>query len=160
MPTSPHACARNCGRSCQAYEALKQSAGCLDFLDCSCARATWCGTTHPFRAELSHRFTHVLVDEFQDTDPLQAEILLLIAPAIPPSGNGEGPGLPPKAVRGRRTRSSPSTVPPRRQSRSIEDVKQLLLAAGAELLHLSTSFRPERHPARTPGQPMRALHRP
>jgi len=31
------------------------------------------------RAELQTRFTHYFVDEFQDTDPLQAEILLLLA---------------------------------------------------------------------------------
>ena len=31
------------------------------------------------RSELQHRFTHFFVDEFQDTDPLQAEILLLLA---------------------------------------------------------------------------------
>ena len=29
--------------------------------------------------ELQQRFTHFFVDEFQDTDPLQAEILLLLA---------------------------------------------------------------------------------
>ena len=31
------------------------------------------------RGELQSRFTHFFVDEFQDTDPLQAEILLLLA---------------------------------------------------------------------------------
>ena len=46
---------------------------------CSCARATCCATTPAVRAELQARFTHFFVDEFQDTDPLQAEILLLLA---------------------------------------------------------------------------------
>ncbi|MDF1524215.1 MAG: UvrD-helicase domain-containing protein, partial [Trueperaceae bacterium] len=31
------------------------------------------------RAELQGRFTHFFVDEFQDTDPLQVELLLLLA---------------------------------------------------------------------------------
>ena len=31
------------------------------------------------RAELQRRFDRIFVDEFQDTDPLQAEILLLLA---------------------------------------------------------------------------------
>src|SRR5207247_9631473 len=31
------------------------------------------------RAELQRRFTHLFVDEFQDTDPLQVELLLLLA---------------------------------------------------------------------------------
>jgi len=35
------------------------------------------------RAELQRRFTHVFVDEFQDTDPMQAEILMLIAGGDP-----------------------------------------------------------------------------
>jgi superfamily I DNA/RNA helicase len=29
------------------------------------------------RQELQERFTHYFVDEFQDTDPIQAELLLL-----------------------------------------------------------------------------------
>ena len=31
------------------------------------------------RKELQQRFSHFFVDEFQDTDPLQAELLLLLA---------------------------------------------------------------------------------
>ncbi len=31
------------------------------------------------RRYLQNRFTHIFIDEFQDTDPLQAEILLLLA---------------------------------------------------------------------------------
>ena len=34
------------------------------------------------RAELQQRLTHFFVDEFQDTDPLQVEILLLLARMI------------------------------------------------------------------------------
>ncbi len=33
------------------------------------------------RRYLQNRFTHIFIDEFQDTDPLQAEILLLLAAA-------------------------------------------------------------------------------
>ena len=46
---------------------------------CWCARATWCATARDVRAAFQQRFTHLFVDEFQDTDPLQAEILLLLA---------------------------------------------------------------------------------
>ena len=35
------------------------------------------------RGSFQKRFTHILVDEFQDTDPLQAEILLLLASSDP-----------------------------------------------------------------------------
>ena len=37
------------------------------------------------RGELQQRFTHFFIDEFQDTDPLQAEILLLLAADDPPA---------------------------------------------------------------------------
>ena len=33
----------------------------------------------PVREYLQNRFSHLFIDEFQDTDPLQAEILLLLA---------------------------------------------------------------------------------
>src|SRR5204863_205533 len=93
------------------------------------------------RAGRSERFTHVLVDEFQDTDPLQAEILLLIASADPAGSEW------------RRARPAPGkffVVGDPKQSiyrfrradiALYEDVKRLLLGAGAELLHLTTSFR-------------------
>jgi len=35
------------------------------------------------RADLQRRLTHIFVDEFQDTDPLQAEIVLLLAASDP-----------------------------------------------------------------------------
>ena len=41
------------------------------------------------RRAFQSRFTHLFVDEFQDTDPLQAEILLLLAPTIRPSATGD-----------------------------------------------------------------------
>ena len=44
------------------------------------ARAIWCkNDVASVRAEFQSRFKHLFVDEFQDTDPLQAEILLLLA---------------------------------------------------------------------------------
>src|SRR5439155_11698391 len=35
------------------------------------------------RGEFQHMFDHVFVDEFQDTDPLQAEIVLYLCEAAP-----------------------------------------------------------------------------
>ena len=61
------------------YEELKQRAGVLDFLDLLLVARDLVRDNAAVRAELQHRFTHIFVDEFQDTDPLQAEILLLLA---------------------------------------------------------------------------------
>ena len=56
--------------------------------------ATWCAATPACGAASSARFTHIFVDEFQDTDPLQAEILLLLArrrSRARPTGGGSSP---------------------------------------------------------------------
>ena len=61
------------------YERLKERAGCLDFLDLLLRARDLVRDNGSVRAELQRRFTHILVDEFQDTDPLQAELLMLLA---------------------------------------------------------------------------------
>jgi len=126
---------------CEMYERLKRSAGALDFLDLLLRARDLVRDDASVRASLSRRFTHVLVDEFQDTDPLQAEILLLIASADPAQS------------RWRSCRPAPGklfVVGDPKQSiyrfrradiALYEDVKKLLLAGGAELVHLTTSFR-------------------
>src|SRR5205807_2086507 len=57
------------------YERLKARSGKLDFLDLLLRARDLVREARPVREELQHRFTHLLVDEFQDTDPLQAELL-------------------------------------------------------------------------------------
>ena len=126
---------------CAAYEELKARAGSLDFLDLLLRARDLVRDDAAVRGELQQRFTHVLVDEFQDTDPLQAEILLLIA-----SGDAS-------EARWRRTRPAAGklfVVGDPKQSiyrfrradiALYEEVKTHLLAAGAELVHLTTSFR-------------------
>lgn len=61
------------------YERLKERAGCVDFLDLLLRARDLVRDNGSVRAELQRRFTHILVDEFQDTDPLQAELLMLLA---------------------------------------------------------------------------------
>lgn len=62
----------------ERYERAKRDSGQLDFFDLLLrARELLVGDAS-VRAELQRRFTHVFIDEFQDTDPLQAEILLLL----------------------------------------------------------------------------------
>ncbi len=68
------------------------------------------------RAYLQNRFTHLFIDEFQDTDPLQAEILLLLA-ADDPGRIGLAQASRPeagKAVPGRRSEAVDLQVPARR----------------------------------------------
>ena len=123
------------------YEVLKAKAGRLDFLDLLIkARDLICDNAG-VRRDLQQRFTHFFVDEFQDTDPLQAEILLLLA------ADDHG------CTNWRAVRPIPSKlflVGDPKQSiyrfrradvALYEEVKERLLSVGAELLHLTTSFR-------------------
>ena len=57
-----------------AYEDLKERSGCLDFLDLLVRARDLVRDDAAVRHDLQRRFTHLFVDEFQDTDPLQFAI--------------------------------------------------------------------------------------
>jgi ATP-dependent helicase/nuclease subunit A len=61
------------------YSERKQRAGKLDFVDLLISVRDLVRDDADVRHYLQDRFTHLFIDEFQDTDPLQAEILLLLA---------------------------------------------------------------------------------
>ncbi|MEO8605637.1 MAG: UvrD-helicase domain-containing protein, partial [bacterium] len=125
----------------EAYEALKQRAGKLDFVDLLVRARDLLRERDAVRADFQRRFTHLFVDEFQDTDPLQAEILLLLAADDPAERDW------------RSARAAPgklflvgdpkqSIYRFRRADVGIYlEVQQRLTAAGARCLQLSTSFR-------------------
>ena len=61
------------------YAALKRDAGRLDFVDLFLKARNLVRDHNVVRGDFQRQFTRIFVDEFQDTDPLQAEILLLLA---------------------------------------------------------------------------------
>jgi len=130
-----------------AYEDLKQRSGCLDFLDLLVRARNLVRDDPAVRTDLQRRFTHLFVDEFQDTDPLQAEILLLLACADPACADW----LAARPVPGKLFLVGDPKQSIYRFRRAdvalYESVKQRLLAAGAALVHLTVSFRavPELH---------------
>ena len=72
-------------QSCiQRYEDRKQRTGTLDFLDLLIRARDLVRDCAPVREAFQRRFKFILVDEFQDTDPVQAELLTLLA------GDGTG----------------------------------------------------------------------
>jgi ATP-dependent helicase/nuclease subunit A len=123
------------------YEDLKRRAGRLDFLDLLLVARNLVRDNPAVRAELQSRFTHIFVDEFQDTDPLQAEILALLSSADP----GETNWLKVKPIDGKLFivgDPKQSIYRFRRADVSLyQGVKQLLLMHGAQLEHLTVSFR-------------------
>jgi ATP-dependent helicase/nuclease subunit A len=69
------------------YEELKTRGGRLDFLDLLVKARNLIRDNATVREELQKRCTHYFVDEFQDTDPIQAELLLLLSSDNPQESN-------------------------------------------------------------------------
>src|SRR6185295_8634029 len=63
----------------ERYEELKARSGKLDFVDLLIRTRNLLRESKDVREFLQEEFTHIFVDEFQDTDPVQAEILILLA---------------------------------------------------------------------------------
>jgi len=124
-----------------AYERLKARTGQLDFLDLLVRTRDLLRDDARVREQMQHRFTHFFVDEFQDTDPLQVEILMLLCADDPLVHD-------PAAVRVRPGKlfvvGDPKQAIYRFRRADIalyEAVKRRLLGQGAQLVHLTTSFR-------------------
>ena len=64
----------------RSYQRLLQAANAMDFGDLILRLVELFRTHEGVRRKYQSRFEHVLVDEFQDTNPVQYELLRLIAP--------------------------------------------------------------------------------
>ena len=78
-PTAPRTLQNELREVVERYQEAKSKRGRLDFLDLLAKARDLLRDDDELRKQLQRRFTHIFVDEFQDTDPLQAEILLLLA---------------------------------------------------------------------------------
>ncbi|MXW66468.1 MAG: AAA family ATPase [Gemmatimonadales bacterium] len=125
----------------ERYERAKRRDGCLDFVDLLLRARDLLRDSAEIRAHYRQRFTRFFVDEFQDTDPLQVEILLLLCGEdpeetrperiVPASGKLFVVGDPKQSIY--RFRRADVTL--------YEKTKRRLKDANARVLHLSTSFR-------------------
>lgn len=123
------------------YEVLKTRQGGLDFTDLLVRTRDLLRDNAQVRRFIQERLTHIFVDEFQDTDPLQAEILLLLSaddPAVtdwrrivPIPGKLFLVGDPKQSIY--RFRGA--------DVGTYQEVKTVLGTGGATVLHLTTSFR-------------------
>ncbi|HYQ88040.1 MAG TPA: UvrD-helicase domain-containing protein [Candidatus Binatia bacterium] len=124
-----------------AYEAAKEKTGCLDFDDLLIRARNLLTSNLEVRSELQGRFTHFFVDEFQDTDPLQTEILMLLAADEPSASDW------------RKARTVPGKLflvgDPKQSIYRFRradvvlyrEVQERLVAQGATLVKLTVSFR-------------------
>ncbi len=125
----------------ESYEEAKRTVGKLDFHDLLIETRNLLRSDGAVRAHLQRRYSHLFVDEFQDTDPLQAEILLLLA------------GCDPGEDDWRRVRPAPGKLflvgDPKQSIYRFRradvvlyhEVRSMLAGRGVEVLHLTTSFR-------------------
>ncbi len=77
-------------RAALSFYAAAKGSG-LDFMDLLLRAGDLLREKPEVAAALSGRFRYVFVDEFQDTDPLQAAMLDAISPKQAPGGPGAGP---------------------------------------------------------------------
>ncbi|MBL9038097.1 MAG: UvrD-helicase domain-containing protein, partial [Archangium sp.] len=124
-----------------AYEDEKARAGTLDFVDLLHKTRTLLRTQRAVRAALRRRFSHVFVDEFQDVDPMQVELVLLLASSTPDIDDAFSTTIAPGALF---VVGDPKQSIYRFRRADIalyERVKQHLVRQGAQVEYLSTSFR-------------------
>ena len=119
-----------------------ERAGQLDFLDLLLVARDLVRDNAAVRAELQTRFTHIFVDEFQDTDPLQAEILLLLAADDPAESRlASRAAAARQALRRRRSEAIDLSLSPRRRRALPGASSAGCSTRGAALEHLTVSFR-------------------
>jgi ATP-dependent exoDNAse (exonuclease V) beta subunit len=124
-----------------AYSERKQRAGKLDFDDLLLLVRNLVRDDRGVRQYLQDRFSRIFVDEFQDTDPLQAEILILLSAndsaqsdwlqVTPMPGKLFVVGDPKQSIYKFR----------RADVVLYEDVCQALVSRGVARIHLTTSYR-------------------
>ena len=134
--------AENLAPALAAYEARKRALGVLDHLDTLLRTRAMLRESRVARVALRERFRFLFVDEVQDVDPVQKDVLLLLADDDPDQGDPARAcprpgslylvGDPKQAIYGFR----------RADLRTYFALADALVPAHAERLELSASFRP------------------
>jgi ATP-dependent exoDNAse (exonuclease V) beta subunit len=127
----------------QRYEEKKSESALADFQDLLLRARDVMVRSIPVRRYFQAKFDRILVDEFQDTDPLQAELVAFLAedPATPPASDWHHVSLLPGKL---------FIVGDPKQSiyrfrradlKIYEEVKALVRRCGGEVLPLTANFR-------------------
>jgi ATP-dependent exoDNAse (exonuclease V) beta subunit len=123
------------------YNSRKRASGKLDFVDLLLITRDLVRSNGEVRRYLQGKFTHILVDECQDTDPLQAEILLLLAADDPDQTDW----LEVKPIRGKLFLVGDPKQSVYRFRRAdvvlYQELRDRLKDRGVGLIHLTHSFR-------------------
>lgn len=125
----------------EVYDDLRGRLGKLNFQDLLMKAADLLRDKPHVRSYFSARFTHLLVDEFQDTDPIQAEVMLFLTATdkeqadwklcVPKPGALFVVGDPKQSIYRFR----------RADIVTYNEVKRIIRASGGDVLELSANFR-------------------
>jgi ATP-dependent helicase/nuclease subunit A len=127
------------------YERRKHRAGKLDFVDLLIKVRNLVRDQPAVRKYLQDRFTHLFVDEFQDTDPLQSEILLLLAADNPAESDWRK--ATPKPGKLLLVGDPKQSIYKFRRADIVQyqEVREALIARGVGFVKLTKSFRAVRN---------------
>jgi ATP-dependent helicase/nuclease subunit A len=114
----------------EQYEEQKRRIGALDFVDLLLRVRDLLRTNSEVLRHFQDEITHIFVDEFQDTDPIQVEILTLLSSDLAP-GKLFLVGDPKQSIYRFR----------RADIGMYASIKERLRKSGAEIRNLSTSYR-------------------
>jgi ATP-dependent helicase/nuclease subunit A len=129
----------------EEYERRKHRAGKLDFVDLLIKVRNLVRDQPEVRKYLQDRFTHLFVDEFQDTDPLQSEILLLLAADDPAESDWRK--ATPKPGKLLLVGDPKQSIYKFRRADIVQyqEVREALIARGVGFVKLTKSFRAVRN---------------
>jgi ATP-dependent helicase/nuclease subunit A len=125
----------------EAYEVAKRKAGTLDYADQLLRARDLVRDREDVRREFQERFSHIFVDEFQDTNLLQAELLLLLAAGDASIADWRKVSVKPGKLF---IVGDPKQSIYRFRRADVhvyEEVKEQLVRGGADCIYLRTSFR-------------------
>ena len=109
------------------------------------SRATCCRDSFDARDHFRNRYSHILIDEVQDTDPLQAELAMFLAEDVPDGADSDDRPNDWHRVRPARGKifivGDPKQSIYRFRRADIEQVKRLQQAVSVASVHLTQNFR-------------------
>jgi ATP-dependent helicase/nuclease subunit A len=123
------------------FQTVRQRENKVNFQDLLMRTAALLKENSEVRSYFQERFTHILVDEFQDTDPIQAEIMMYLTGSDPKESDWTKLSPKPGALF---VVGDPKQSIYRFRRADIDTynrVKEQIQASGGEVLHLTANFR-------------------
>jgi len=125
----------------EIYDELRWKQGKLNFQDLLMKSADLLRDKPHVRSYFSGRFTHLLVDEFQDTDPIQAEVMMLLTATD--AGEADWKKCSPRPGALFVVGDPKQSIYRFRRADIVtyNEVKRIIEATGGQVLELSANFR-------------------